>query len=100
MRIVNFGRNLSYEPQVLLVPHTENEVLDLLRQYSGRSIRVIGRLHSWSQLPVSTEVILDLRNLDTVHVEQRDSRIWATIGGGCQISHALLELKSQAKVTL
>lgn len=99
-KIFNFGRNVVFQPQVVVTPQSEEEVLQALRQHAGRRIRAIGRLHSWSEAPRSDDVMLDLRHLNGVQVEQRGDRVWATIGGGCQIKRVLAELERQAGVTL
>lgn len=89
----NFGRNLTFQPQVFAVPRSESEVLALLKQHTGRTIRVVGRLHSWSEAPAGNDVVFDLRHLNEVATEQRDGRVWATIGAGCQIKRVLTELE-------
>src|SRR5262249_40490691 len=48
-------------------------------------IRVIGRMHSWSEAAVGNDVVIDLRGLSDVSLEQREGRTWVTAGGGCQI---------------
>ena len=98
--IVNFGANLYFAPQVVAAPKSETEILQILKEYSGRKIRPIGRLHSWSDAPRGDDVLLDLRHINGVQTELRDGRVWATIGAGCQIKHVLVELQRQAKVTL
>lgn len=92
MPIRNFGRNLEFSPRQVHTPAGEQELLEILRQNRGRNIRAIGRLHSWSQAPVAEDVLLDLRLLDTVRVEQRGGEAWAVIGAGCQIKRILAEL--------
>ena len=63
-----------------------------MAQCKGRRIRVVGRLHSWSEAIVADEVMFDLRHLDQVTVEQRDGKMWITAGAGCQIKRLLAEL--------
>jgi FAD/FMN-containing dehydrogenase len=53
--IHNFGRNVAFEPAVVLTPQSEAEVLELLARHRGRNIRVVGRLHSWSAAPRGDE---------------------------------------------
>ncbi len=98
--IVNFGRNVTFQPQVFETPHSAEEVLQILRKYAGRRVRVVGRLHSWSEAPRGDDVLLDLRHLNEVKTEQRDGRVWATIGAGCQIKRLLAELEQQAGATM
>ena len=79
--VENFGRNVAFQPAVHLVPADEQEVLAILKQYAGRTIRAIGRLHSWSDTAVSEDVLLDLRRL---LVPRRDV---ATVGGRNDLEH-------------
>lgn len=98
--VQNFGRNVSFRPKTMYQPRTEEEVLRILDTHRGSRIRVIGRLHSFSEAACCENVLLDLGHLNSVRTEQRDGGVWATIGGGCQVKHALVELERQAGVTL
>jgi hypothetical protein len=98
--ITNFGRNFRFQPRELYAPRTEDELLSILEHSRGRKIRVVGRLHSWSRLVVTDEVLIDMRHFDSVRVERRGDTDWAVIGGGCQIKRALAELETQAGLTL
>ncbi len=100
MKISNFGKNVVFQPKDLFAPRSEEEVLSILRDCRGRRIRVVGRLHSWSDAARGNDVLLDLRHLNSVRTEERDGDTWATIGGGCQIKRVLSELDRQARVTL
>jgi L-gulono-1,4-lactone dehydrogenase len=66
-------------------PRDEAEVLEALRACRGRRVRVVGRLHSWSEAAVANDVLIDLRQLSDVSFEERDGRTWVTAGGGCQV---------------
>jgi len=61
---------------------------------------VVGRLHSWSRALVADDVLLDLRHLNDIRVDQRGDHVWAEVGAGCQIKHLLIELEKRAGVTL
>lgn len=98
--VQNFGRNVSFRPKMAYQPKTEEEVLRILADHRSSRIRVIGRLHSYSEAPCCEEVLLDLQHLNVVRTDQRDNRVWASIGAGCQVKHALVELERQAGVTL
>jgi L-gulono-1,4-lactone dehydrogenase len=99
--IHNFGRNVEFHPAAVFAPRSEEEVLAILRDHRGRRIRTIGRLHSWSQVIVAEEVLLDLRHLNDVRVETSASgEAIATIGAGCQIKRVLAELDRQGGYTL
>lgn len=96
----NFGRNIEFHPQRVFAPKSEEELLAILAQSQGRRIRVVGRLHSWSEAPLADDVMLDLRNFNQVHVESRDGKNWVTVGAGCQIKRLLAELDRQNAGTL
>lgn len=96
----NFGRNVSFEPKSVAEPKSEDEVLRILAEHRGSRIRVIGRLHSYSEAACCEDVLLDLRHLNSVRIEQRESGVWATIGAGCQVKRVLAELERQAGLTL
>jgi FAD/FMN-containing dehydrogenase len=98
--LTNFGGNLQIRPRLAAAPRSEAELLDLMTQCRGRRIRVIGRLHSWSDAPTTNDVLIDLRHFDQVTVEKSDDDFVATVGGGCQIKRALAELSKQAGATL
>ncbi len=102
----NFGQNVRFQPFESHFPRTEEDVLAILRSNSGRRIRAVGRLHSWSEVLKADEVLLDLRHLDGVRIEQRDGQSYATVGAGCQIKRAIaaldaagLALPSQGLIT-
>jgi L-gulono-1,4-lactone dehydrogenase len=96
----NFGGNVSFQPQYVETPRSEQAVLEALKSHTGKRIRAIGRLHSWSEAAQGEEVIFDLRHLNEVRVERRDGEVWAIIGAGCQIKRAVAELERLGGVTL
>lgn len=98
--VQNFGRNVNFVPKKAYEPQSEDEVLRILTEHRGSRIRVVGRLHSYSEAACCEDVMLDLRHLDSVQIEQRDKGAWATIGAGCQVKRVLAELERQAGVTL
>lgn len=100
MQLNNFGKNISFEPKFIYAPESEHEVLELLSRHRGQKIRVVGRLHSWSRAIVGDGVVLDLRKLNEVRVEQRGGHLWAIIGAGAQLKHVIRVLESQHGLTL
>jgi L-gulono-1,4-lactone dehydrogenase len=97
--IQNFGGNVSFEPEHQYSPRSEAEVLEILARHRGQRIKVIGRLHSWSEAPRGDEVLLDLRHLNRVDTEQRKDRVWVRAGAGCQIKKLLVDLEQQGLTT-
>jgi len=99
--IANFGGNVRFQPKHFYAPKAESEVLDILNRHALGKIRVVGAGHSWSDAIVSDDVLIDLSQLNSVHVERdAEGNAWATVGSGCTIQHALDELARQANVTL
>jgi FAD binding domain/D-arabinono-1,4-lactone oxidase len=99
MKKWNFGRNVEIDSKLYFTPKTEAEVLEILNQYKGCSIRCIGRLHSWSRVLDSPDVLLDLRNLDRVQPNDNQSTS-VDVGAGCQIKILLGELEERTQWTL
>ncbi|MFO0917474.1 MAG: FAD-binding protein [Planctomycetaceae bacterium] len=89
--ITNFGRNRSFTAAVH-EPRSEAEVLAVLASCAGRSIRAVGRLHSWSEVILADDVLIDLRHMQGVRIEDREGRPWVTVEAGCQIKRLLAEL--------
>lgn len=104
MKKMNFGHNVRIESKLHFTPKSEAEVLEILNQHHGRSIRCIGRLHSWSQLLASPDVLLDLRHLDRIEPfesQANPARIASVhVGAGCQIKRLLAELEEKTPWTL
>src|SRR6187551_2683773 len=95
--VSNFGRNLRFSPGQVFAPRDEAELLRILDEQRGCSIRVVGSRHSWSEGIVTKDVLIDLRQLRQVEtVRDSSGETWATIGGGCQIKHVLSALYNQA----
>jgi L-gulono-1,4-lactone dehydrogenase len=85
--VTNFGGNTTFQPAVRYAPRTEAELLDILSRHRGRRIRAIGRLHSWSDVTVCEDVLLDLRHFDLVVVHAD----YVEVGAGCQIKRIIRE---------
>lgn len=98
--VENFGGNVVFDPEIIETPRTEADVLECLKRHRGKRIRVMGRLHSWSEAVRSDEVLFDLRRLNAVDVETREARVWAAVGAGCQIKRVLTELERLADATM
>jgi FAD/FMN-containing dehydrogenase len=81
----NFGGNQWFQPNSVYRPRDEAELLEMMDRCRGRAIRVIGRLHSWSEAAVGEDVVFDLRGMSDVSCVQRGGRTWVTAGSGCQI---------------
>lgn len=95
MTLENFGRNVRFNPEHLLAPTDNNEVLIALERFRRHRIRAVGRLHSWSDVSVSHDVALDLRHLQKVTLQvEADGSACADIEGGCTIDGVLSYLGS------
>ena len=93
----NFGRNREWRPDAYYEPRDEREVLEILERHRGEAIRAIGSLHSWSEAPIGSGVVVSLRHFAQVEVQFDKGSSWAVIGAGCQIKNALARLKEQGK---
>ena len=70
-QITNFGGNVLFRPRHLFVPESEDDVLALLQRFRNHQIRVVGRLHAWSDAARGDDVVLDLRKLNGVRTVRR-----------------------------
>ena len=85
----NFGRNRAWEAQCLR-PASEDQVLEILEQSAGKTIRAVGAGHSWSAIAVS-EVSLELSAFCAVALdEEPGGRLIVRAGAGCTLQ-ALLD---------
>ncbi len=99
-KIVNFGGNIAFQPRRSYKPASEEDVLQILTAHAGGTVRVIGALHSWSDVIVSGDVVVDLSAFDSIVLEQDDnSVVWATVGAGVTIEK-LLAVLNESGLTL
>ena len=96
-RVSNFGGNIRFTPRHRYAPRTEDEVLRILNDHRGRTIRVVGAGHSWNPGIVSRDVLIDLKHIHHVHVNSDGTRV--TAGAGVRIG-ALLKHLSTRGLTL
>jgi hypothetical protein len=94
-RVTNFGKNLDFLVTKRFTPANAHEqrVLDILQQYRERSVRVLGALHSWSDVAYSHDVVLDLRQWCEVQIDPGQQTV--TVGAGCTLQHVLKTLAQQ-----
>src|SRR6056297_184966 len=85
MSRTNFGKNIRLAPKVFYTPENEQEVLEILLRHRGQRIRCCGRLHSWSKVIESDDVLVDLRQLNQVIPQTDSGSPAAVVGAGCKI---------------
>ncbi len=95
MQRTNFGHNQVLRPSAAYAPANEEEVLEILDRHQGQQVRAVGRLHSWSEAAVTDSVLLDLRQLNHVHLQPDGDQLVARVGAGCQIKRLLKHLGRQ-----
>jgi hypothetical protein len=101
--LVNFGKNVRFQPSQVVTPRSEDEILSCLNESrsSGRNVKAVGSLHSWSDIAATDGVTLDLRHLNRlVLASQPDGALYADIEAGCTIDRALDYLQSHGGYTL
>lgn len=94
-QITNFGGNIHFRPRRLFEPETEDELLTLLRLHRSGCIRVIGARHSWSDVIVSNDTVIDMRKFCNVAVAEVADGFQVTVGAGCRIKDLLAALNQQ-----
>ena len=93
--VTNFGRNLEFRPAAIFRPASVEELMGILDRHRGQEIRAVGRLHSWSKAPSTDGVMLDLRQLDSVEIDQTGAVPTVTVGAGCQLKRLVKQLDAQ-----
>ena len=96
--IANFGRTVRFAAS-RLTPRREDDVLDILRQHSGRKIRVLGSGHSWSDVGRSEDLVLDMREISRISVTDDGVAPSALVGAGCTLG-VLLRMLGRQGLTL
>ncbi len=98
--IVNFGRNVKFEPNQFAEPKSEEELFQVLSSSPGRRFRVVGAKHAWSPLIPTDDVCISMQHFNDVSLtKSNDGRFLATVGAGCTI-HRLLKLLNQHDLTM
>ena len=95
--VANFGGNICFRPRCLYAPRTDDEVLRILNDHRDGAIRVVGAGHSWNPGIESTDVLIDMKHICHVHVNEKRTRV--TAGAGVRIG-ALLKHLSRRELTL
>jgi L-gulonolactone oxidase len=94
--ILNFGRNVRFNPRRYYVPENEAEVLRILTAHAEGTVRVVGALHSWSNILVSEDAVIDLRRFNDVEIERDDDgNAWAVVGAGVLLKDLLAILRDR-----
>ena len=93
--ISNFGGNVAFQPSAVFTPADEANLLRIMAEQRGKRLRVVGRLHSWSDVVRAEEVLIDLRRFDHLSVAPDGERRIARIGAGVQVKTILEKLDSQ-----
>jgi FAD/FMN-containing dehydrogenase len=95
----NFGRNVSFCPEFQEQPADEAELLAILQRHVGRRIRAHGSLHSWSRVPVATDVAINVNQMNGVRLNLDPEEPTATVQAGCQIKKLIFELNQSGWTT-
>lgn len=98
-RIVNFGRNIDFRIANYYEPSSEEELLEILRKHNSGKIRVVASKHAWSDAIVSTDVLINMRNINDVTVDDTVDIPLAIVGGGTPMKKVLSELAKKGLTT-
>jgi FAD/FMN-containing dehydrogenase len=99
--LTNFGGNITFEPNAIVAPRTERDVLQCLDRFRDGKIRAMGGLHAWSAAAVCHDVVIDLGHLRHLALERSESgHVEVEIGAGCTIDEVLDFLHARGGYTL
>lgn len=100
MSFTNFGGNISFAPKYRYTPETESELLELLNTHAEGRVRVVGSLHSWSDVIASQDVVVDMRNFNYVDVtETGDGAAIVKCGGGSLLKDLIKCIEGKTNCT-
>jgi FAD/FMN-containing dehydrogenase len=97
--VTNFGGNVQFAPAKYLEPEGEAELLQILSENRTGNIRVVASRHAWSDLIVTSQTLINMRNFNSVTVFEENGEKFATVGGGCQMKNLLAALSKQGLTT-
>ncbi len=92
-RMINFGGNVTIDPDSLCRVVSESEVLAALQANPGKRFRAIGSLHAWSEAAVTDGVLIEMSGLNSVSISEDRKSAW--VGGGCKVKRLLQELAKE-----
>jgi hypothetical protein len=99
VREVNFGGNLRWLTK-RVCPTNEADVLAVLKDHGGQCIRVLGSLHSWSDIASNADISLDLRHFAEVEPFVENGRHLVRVGAGATLHRVLDVLHGVTDQTL
>jgi L-gulono-1,4-lactone dehydrogenase len=97
--LINFGGNQTWAARCYR-PRNEADVLAILTRHAKDGIRVLGAGHSWSDVAVSSDVTLDMSEINDVTTITKDGETLARVGAGCRLQHVLDRLHATSDRTL
>ena len=95
VRMRNFGRNVDFRASRLVRPGSEEELLAILAESAGETIRVVGSGHSWSPAIQSSDTLLDMSAFKELAVEEHPDGPWVRAGSGTRIREILTYLAAR-----
>jgi len=98
-RLTNFGGNQQWYSN-RYQPASEAEVLQILAEHPGVTIRAIGSGHSWSNIAANTNIVLDMSRLNVVTPIKVDGLELVRVGAGCRLEDLLDRLHAATDRTL
>lgn len=90
-QLTNFGGNHTWSAARVAQPMCDADVLQILHAHRGERVRAIGRLHSWGPALPHQGVVVDLRELRAITLNEAEE--WVEVGAGCQIKSLLAFLR-------
>ena len=92
-QIQNFGRNISFTPEMNCRVESESDVLAALKANPGKRFRAIGSLHAWSPAAATDQVLIETQGLNQIDIEAGGQSVW--VGAGCQVKKLLQALSTK-----
>ncbi|MCS7298094.1 MAG: D-arabinono-1,4-lactone oxidase [Bacteroidia bacterium] len=86
----NWGRTLAFQPEQLLFPKKEEEIVRVIRQAieEKKTVRVVGAAHSWTPLIETNHILLSLDRMQGL-ISLSPTQMTATLWAGTRLYRAL-----------
>lgn len=81
----NWGQSVTAVPEKICTPQTVDEIIAIVNEarQAGKTIRVVGKGHSWSPLVPTDDILVSMLKFDTISVASDRSQV--TIGPGVTV---------------